>query len=233
MTANYATLQQRQLLDRHQRALEHVNSPFQQRLARWRGQKTHIKAAVTILAYFVVIGICFQSSRADFDDYSSRILSNNTKIAEQGQSATAKTITSTRSATAATVAPTPIQSTASVTTLPATDQPSEASPSQSVQYTATGYAYGQCTWYVSKRRPIPQNWGNARDWLNGSKRAGFTTGKNARPGAIGQTTVGRWGHVVYVEQVQDGKVYVSEMNYVGWNRLSYRWAPESEFSYIY
>ena len=120
-----------------------------------------------------------------------------------------------------------------VATLPATDQPSEASPSQAEQYTASGYAYGQCTWYVSHRRPIPQNWGNARDWLARSKAAGFTTGPNARPGAIAQTTVGRYGHVAYVEKVENSQVYVSEMNYVGWNRISYRWAPEGSFSYIY
>lgn len=225
---NTATLEQRQILEAHTRQLRRANSPLSQKIRSLRTSMPTLKSALTVVAYLFIFSICFQASRNDFESKSSAFLS-----VDNGGSATSQPVLSASSAPK----PTPIAAkpevSSNVTTLPATDQPSESGPSQAEQYTATGYAYGQCTAYVSKRRPIPQNWGNARDWLTRAKAAGFTTGPNARPGAIGQTTAGRYGHVVYVEKVENGQVYVSEMNYVGWNRLSYRWAPETSFSYIY
>lgn len=225
---NTVTLEQRHILEAHTRRIRRVNSPLAQMLHKVRTSLPTLKSSLTIVAYLFIFAICFQATRNDFESKSAAYLSASNKGTAITQKDTSSSVTPKPSS--AVVSP---DTGEAVTSLPATDQPSPSSPSQAQQFTATGYAYGQCTWYVSKRRPIPQNWGNARDWLARSKAAGFTTGKNARPGAIGQTPVGRYGHVVYVEKVENGQVYVSEMNYVGWNRMTYRWAPESEFSYIY
>ena len=237
---NTATLSphQRRQLEIHQRQLKRAQSPVFRFMRRLSMQRSFLNTTATILVFFLIVGISFQSSASAFDKKTTAILEDNRSIADQAQDNSVRTTNkSTSIKSSSKISPTPSteygNNIPAGSILPATDEPSEDIPSQATQYTATGYAYGQCTWYVSHRRPIPQNWGNARDWLPRSKAAGFTSGKNARPGAIGHTPVGRYGHVVYVEQVQDGKVYVSEMNYVGWNRLSYRWVDESEFSYIY
>lgn len=92
------------------------------------------------------------------------------------------------------------------------------------------YSYGYCTWYAKNMRPdLPNNLGNADTWYiryNGPK------GSTPQAGAIGVAQ--SYGHVVYVERVNgDGTVYISEMNYVAWEKVSYRTAPASEFLYIY
>ena len=93
------------------------------------------------------------------------------------------------------------------------------------------YTYGYCTWYVKNRRPsIPNGWGNAYEWLGNARSQGFATGSTPRAGAVG--TAGN--HVVYIERVNsDGTVYISEMNYEGWNIKSYRTTPGSYWTYIY
>jgi surface antigen len=95
------------------------------------------------------------------------------------------------------------------------------------------YAYGWCTWYVKNRRPdIPNSWGNAYEWYWRAQSMGWATGTTPRPGAIGAAV--NYGHVVIVESVNgDGSVNISEMNAVGWNRISGRTTPASEFVYIY
>lgn len=100
-------------------------------------------------------------------------------------------------------------------------------------YGGNGYSYGYCTYYVAGRRSIPSNWGDARNWYYNAQLSGFSTGRQARPGAIAWTSAGYYGHVAYVEEVAGDQVLVSEMNYAGWNKLSYRWAPLSSFQYIY
>ncbi len=228
MQPNTASQEQRNLLRQYERALRRRQDGPLQRAQKFLKTNSRTKATAMIIMYFFIFAVCFQTSKADFEQ-------NTSKFLEANHADSSQTTTQRATSASAKITPTPkIEATSSeAVTLPATDKPSEDAPSTGLQYTATGYSYGQCTWYVSHRRPIPQNWGNARDWVRNAKAAGFTTGPHARPGAIGQTTAGRYGHVVYVEQVQDGKVYVSEMNYVGWNRLSYRWANESEFAYIY
>lgn len=94
------------------------------------------------------------------------------------------------------------------------------------------YSYGYCTWYVKNRRPdIPNSWGNADTWDDYAPSSGYKVGDKARPGAIGVTRA--YMHVVYIEKVKGNQVLVSEMNYNGWNVVSQRWAPASEFRYIY
>lgn len=97
------------------------------------------------------------------------------------------------------------------------------------------YDFGYCTWYVKSRRPdIPNSWGNASEWLGNAQAMGWATGSVPKSGAIGQTSGGSLGHVVYVEGVNgDGTVSISEMNYQGWNIRSTRVVGAAAFTYIY
>lgn len=74
---------------------------------------------------------------------------------------------------------------------------------------------GQCTYYVSLRRYIPWS-GDAKKWLVNARAFGYKTGKTPIVGAIMATSENpRYGHVAYVEAVNDDKITISEMNYVG------------------
>lgn len=90
------------------------------------------------------------------------------------------------------------------------------------------YAYGYCTWYAFNRRvqlglPVANRWGNANTWDTSAARAGYLVNTIPTVGAIFQTDSGPYGHVGIVERVNsDGSIYVSEMNYSGWNVMSYR-----------
>lgn len=78
------------------------------------------------------------------------------------------------------------------------------------------FPWGQCTYYVAIRRYVPWN-GHAKYWLINARSYGFKTGSTPVPGAIVVTAENpRYGHVAYVEAVSDdGKITVSEMNFVG------------------
>jgi surface antigen len=98
------------------------------------------------------------------------------------------------------------------------------------------YDYGYCTWYVKNRRgaSLPNSLGNANTWYSRAAAAGMAVGSVPRPGAVGTTTAGSLGHVVYVESVNaDGSINISEMNYKGWGIQSSRTTSASEFVYIY
>jgi len=98
------------------------------------------------------------------------------------------------------------------------------------------YDYGYCTWYVKNRRgaSLPNSLGNANTWYSRAAAAGMAVGSVPRPGAVGATTAGALGHVVYVESVNaDGSINISEMNYRGWGIQSSRTTSASEFVYIY
>jgi N-acetylmuramoyl-L-alanine amidase len=140
--------------------------------------------------------------------------------------------------------------------LPANERPGYVAPSNrynsgitvsSVRATVFGgntYAYGYCTWYAFNRRaelghPIGSNWGNAVSWGSYARAAGFVVDKNPSAGAVFQTGGGYsgLGHVGVVERVNDdGSIYVSEMNYAGWNVISYRTIPAGQvgsYNYIH
>ena len=85
-----------------------------------------------------------------------------------------------------------------------------------------GYPYGWCTYYVATRRAVPTSWGNAGQWLNSAKRAGYSTGSTPVAGAIVVTRESWWGHVAYVESVCGDSFTVAEMNYKGWGVTSRR-----------
>ncbi len=90
------------------------------------------------------------------------------------------------------------------------------------------YAYGYCTWYAFNRRvqlglPVASGWGNANTWDYYASLSGYRVDSIPSVGAIFQTKSGYYGHVGIVERVNpDGTIYVSEMNYGGWNVISHR-----------
>ena len=98
-----------------------------------------------------------------------------------------------------------------------------------------GYVPGNCTWYVKTRRAdLPNDLGNANTWYARAQAYGIATGTQPRAGAVGTTTAGYYGHVVYVERVNgDGSILISEMNYAGEFSQRTRTASASEFVYIY
>jgi surface antigen len=106
-----------------------------------------------------------------------------------------------------------------------------------------GYDYGYCTWWVATRRqqvgkPVPSNLGNASTWKINSQRAGMPGGYAPQQYAVWWPTPrDYYGHVGFVEAVDaDGTVHISEMNTIGWGRVSYKTIPASEagnYYYIY
>lgn len=89
--------------------------------------------------------------------------------------------------------------------------------------TGNTYPYGYCTWYAKSRRPdMPNHLGNARLWLMNAGRSGFSTGSTPQVGAIVVTSESKLGHVGYVEEVTDDEIVVSDMNVIGWGKLSRR-----------
>ena len=99
------------------------------------------------------------------------------------------------------------------------------------------FAFGQCTWYVATRRCIP--WiGNADQWYYNAAAMGFQEGHQPEVGAVvvfwpGGDGASSVGHVGYVEVVGPasgvpaGEFKLSEMNYAGWDRVSYRVLPNN------
>lgn len=89
------------------------------------------------------------------------------------------------------------------------------------------YAPGNCTWYSYERRlalgrPIGSFWGNANTWAASARAAGFTVNNTPAVGAIFQDSSGYYGHVGIVERVENGRVFVSDMNYAGYNVITHR-----------
>ncbi len=94
------------------------------------------------------------------------------------------------------------------------------------------YSYGYCTWYVANRRYVASSLGNASQWPYNAPRAGMTVGNNPVAGSAGVTKSGN--HVVYIERVDGGTVYYTEMNGpAGWGRVNSGSAPASNFRYVY
>ena len=84
------------------------------------------------------------------------------------------------------------------------------------------FPYGYCTWYVAQKRYVPWS-GNAGSWLYNAKALGYRTGRAPAAGAMMVTTENRfYGHVALVEKVSGDTITVSEMNYVGWAKKSFR-----------
>ena len=110
-------------------------------------------------------------------------------------------------------------------------------------YGGNGYDYGYCTWYVANKRagdgkPIPSNLGHASTWKIRAQAAGYSIGSVPVAGAIAwKVPHDYYGHVAYVESVNDdGTFVISEMNVVGWNRISTQVVTPAQlgsYSFIY
>ena len=97
------------------------------------------------------------------------------------------------------------------------------------------YALGNCTWYAYERRmqlgrPIGGLWGNATSWAASARGAGFVVNNTPAPGAIIQTSYGGggYGHVGIVERVDEANIYISDMNFAGYNIVTHRTIPLSQ-----
>ena len=88
-----------------------------------------------------------------------------------------------------------------------------------------GFAPGYCTAYAAQRRPDifkseSAFRGNAKDWNDNAKAAGWSVGTTPKPGSIavyeaGQAGVSRaYGHVAIVESVdpENGIMTITDMN---------------------
>ncbi len=106
------------------------------------------------------------------------------------------------------------------------------------------YDYGYCTWYAYNRRaalgqPVGGLWGNASSWASLARASGFSVNNVPSVGAVLQTpnAAGGYGHVAVVEAVNpDGSIFISEMNYAGWNVKSTRTIPAGQvgsYNYIH
>ena len=81
------------------------------------------------------------------------------------------------------------------------------------------YQKGQCTYYVFDKvredhHQIANSWHDAKDWAKNAKKDQYKVNQHPKEGAILQTTEGKYGHVAYIEKVNDDQsLYVSEMNF--------------------
>lgn len=106
------------------------------------------------------------------------------------------------------------------------------------------YDFGNCTYYAYNRRaalgmPIGGMWGNASSWASLARASGFLVDNRPSVGAVIQTAnaAGGYGHVAVVESVgADGSLFISEMNFRGWNVTSTRTVPADtigSYNYIH
>lgn len=102
-------------------------------------------------------------------------------------------------------------------------------PAQSVEDYSGGtdhiFPWGQCTYYASlKRGGVPWG-GNAKNWLSNARAYGASTGNVPVVGAVvvfSGSGYSRYGHVAYVESVNGSEFTISEMNYGGVGKITYR-----------
>ncbi len=107
-------------------------------------------------------------------------------------------------------------------------------------YDGIGHIFpkGYCTWYVASRMKITFG-GNAKNWLANAKSSGYVVKGPSEPSArtaVVTTDDKRFGHVALVEEVTDTAIFVTEMNFVGFNKISQRWIPRNSKTirgYIY
>lgn len=106
-----------------------------------------------------------------------------------------------------------------------------SSPSGGFSSSGNSYSYGYCTWAVKNwRSDISNGWGDATTWYARAQADGWATSAIPRVGSIAWAR--GYGHVAYVISVGAGTVTVREANYKGWNIISTRVAPVTEFLYI-
>ena len=89
----------------------------------------------------------------------------------------------------------------------------------------TTYYANQCTWYACGRVNevlginIDKHWGDAWQWAQSARNAGYTVDYNPAPNTVavwpqGQYgSVYQYGHVAFVESVNGNSMYITEYNY--------------------
>lgn len=98
---------------------------------------------------------------------------------------------------------------------------------QCVSYTA---------WKVANSGRNMPYWGgrgNANQWPDNARRAGIPVNNEPRPGDVGITMAGPYGHAVYVESVSGNTVYVSQYNAANDGRYSTSTYPKGSLQYIH
>lgn len=130
---------------------------------------------------------------------------------------------------------------------------STAQPTNPKQYPYNGNCGGldkwsfnacQCTSFVAwklnvdgginfNNRYKSRHWGNANNWDDTARGAGFTVDNNPTIGSIAQSDAGGYGHVAWVSDVKGNKVQIEEFNFN--NRLEYhtRSVSKNQFRYIH
>ncbi len=97
-------------------------------------------------------------------------------------------------------------------------------------------------WRVANAYGYMPYWGgrgNANQWLSNARQAGYTVTSTPKPGAVGISNAGPWGHAVWVEQVNGNRVYISQYNArnaaTNWRSGEYseQWIDASAYTYIY
>lgn len=92
-------------------------------------------------------------------------------------------------------------------------------------YSSVNGIVGQCVWYVRCRALEKCNkntgiYGNANTWYNTAKAKKLSVGKSPRTNSIACFNSGAYGHVIYVEYVDNNYVYYTEANANGDNAVS-------------
>jgi peptidoglycan hydrolase CwlO-like protein len=91
-----------------------------------------------------------------------------------------------------------------------------------------GYCTRQCVsfaaWAVqASGRRAPRYYGNAKDWVSAAYRDGIEVSRVPQSGDVAISTSGTWGHAMYVERVEAGRIYVSQYNANLDGQFSYQW----------
>lgn len=106
-------------------------------------------------------------------------------------------------------------------------------------YSGNTYPVGQCTWGAKALAPWVHNyWGNANQWPDSARAAGYSVGTQPRVGAVICWPYEGWGygHVAVVTAVSGNQIQVKESNWGGNQYISnFRgwFAPDSSVVYIY
>ena len=106
-------------------------------------------------------------------------------------------------------------------------------------YSGNTYPVGQCTWGAKALAPWVHNyWGNANQWPDSARAAGYSVGTQPRVGAVICWPYEGWGygHVAVVTAVSGNQIQVKESNWGGNHYISnFRgwFTPDSSVVYIY
>lgn len=81
--------------------------------------------------------------------------------------------------------------------------------------------------------------GNAKQWIGNARGAGYKVSNIPKPGTVGISTGGAYGHAVWVEAVSGTRVYISQYNArnaaTGYRPGEYseQWIDQGMYQYIY